>query len=397
MNEDSRRLLALSIYHCVNDGSLAIFAAVLPVMRLGLGLDFVQIGTILGAGLLATMILQILFGSLSDKGHASEVLILGFATIVAVDLIFPISSAFLEVLIFYVLLRSAAAVYHPVSFSSIGRTHTENKSQAFGYQGAIGDLGLAFGTFSTGILSEMWGWRVPFWVWGTIGLILFAYFAATTTRYRLGFYAQPTVPASENGGYPANPGIARSVRSTFAMLTLVSSITTVSFLIFTGYMPLYFNIVEGLSPAWSTTIVAVWVGIGVFAGFITGRVVNRFAGEAKALQVMFALESVLFLIANVMLYVKLPSSSESLIRHVAIALTGVPIFVTFPATYGLLGLRMPHTRLGLTYALNLSLGLMVASVATYLTGYLASVASIAVALPILLIVAVLGTAASFRV
>jgi len=392
LNDDSRRLIALSVYHCMNDGSLALFASALPVMRVALGLDFLQIGTILSLGLIATLLLQLLFGFLSDRGHASQTLVLGFAGIVAVDLVFPISSAFMQVLVFYVLLRSTAAVYHPVSFASIGRTYSENRTAAFGYQGAIGDLGLTVATFSTGILSEAWGWRIPFWVWGALGMVLFFYFAMIIMRHRIAFYEQPATSVAEVNNNHGNP---RSLKSAFAVIAIVSSITTVTFILFTGYMPLYLNVLHGLSPSGSTTIVAAWIGIGVFAGLVTGRVVSKCGGEARALQVTFAVEAFLFLIANATLSSEWLQSSWPTIGYAMIVLTGVPVFITFPAVNGLLGLRMPHRRLGLTYALSLSLGLMVASVAAYLTGYLASIASIAIVLPMLLITAILGTVASF--
>jgi MFS family permease len=361
-------------------------------MRVGLELSFVEIGTVLGAGLAATMLLQLVFGYLSDQGYARPILILGFAGVVVADLIFPNSSAFVQVLIFYALLRSAAAVYHPVSFASIGRTYAQNKTAAFGYQGAIGDFGLTLATFSTGILSELWGWRVPFWVWGTIGVTLFAYFVATITRHRIGFYAKPIASAGEIN----NPGNSRSLRSAFAVLTVVSSMTTVSFVLFTGYMPLYFNITETLSPAWSTTTVAAWIGIGVIAGFMAGRVVNRLGGEARTLQVMFTMQAVLFFIASIGLSYGPAESWRPMVRYSAIVLSGIPVFITFPAVNGLLGLRMPHRRLGLTYASSLSLGLMAASLTTYLVGYLASITSIAVTLPMLLVIAALGAVASLK-
>ena len=47
----------------------------------------------------------------------------------------------------------------------------------------------------------------------------------------------------------------------------------------------------------------------------------------------------------------------------------------------------------MTYALNLSLGLMVSSLATYFTGYTASIMTIGVMLPVLLVVAVVGAIA----
>lgn len=82
-------------------------------------------------------------------------------------------------------------------------------------------------------------------------------------------------------------------------------------------------------------------------------------------------------------------------RYCAIVLSGVPVFVTFMAVNGLLDVRIAHRMLGLTCALTLSVGLMAASLATYLTGYQASMMSIAVTLPMLLIMAVLRAAASF--
>jgi len=66
LNEDTRRLLALSINHGVLEGSLAVFVSALPVMRVALGLTFLEIGTVLGLGLAATTLFQLIFGSLSD-------------------------------------------------------------------------------------------------------------------------------------------------------------------------------------------------------------------------------------------------------------------------------------------------------------------------------------------
>jgi MFS family permease len=389
LKQDGHRLLTLSIFHCVNDGSLALFASALPVMRLSLALSLVEIGTVLSLGLAATMVLQPLFGYLSDRGHARRILLLGFAGIVIVDLAFPVGSSFVQVLVLYVLLRSAAGVYHPVGFSSIGRTYAENKTAAFGYQGATGDLGLAIATFSTGILSQAWGWRIPFWAWGTVGIILFTYFAATIARYRIDFHQQSSILTSESKSTAGN----KSPRSAFATVATVSCITTVTFILFTGYMPLYFNIAEQFSPGESATMVTLWIGVGALAGFGAGRLVKVLGGEVRTLKLMFTIEAMLFLIANIPPPQMLSLSVWPMVRCVAIVATGLPVFVTFPAINGLLGLRMPHRRLGMTYALNLSLGLMVSSLATYFTGYAASIMTIGVMLPVLLVVAVVGAIA----
>ena len=391
LNEDSRRLLALGLYHCMNDASLALLTSALPVMRISLGLSYLQIGTVLSAGLAATMVLQLLAGSLSDIGHARMLLFVGFGGIVVVVLLFPTSSTFLQVLIFYVLLRSAAAVYHPVGFAAVGRTYLENKTTAFGYQGAVGDFGLALAIFSTGVLSQALGWETPFWVWGVIGVGLFAYFAVTVIRYKVLFYPR----LSSSGGQSTNASESKSVKSTFAPIAIASSLTTTTFILFTGYMPLYFNVIHALTPAESTAIVATWVGIGVVAGLMTGRLSNRLGGEVRTLRLMFTIEAALLALAAYVFSAELDLSPAHSVGYSAIILTAIPVFITFPAVNGLLGLRMPHRRLGLTYGMNLSLGLFAASATTYVIAYLASTMTMSVVLPVLLVVAAVAAVTSF--
>jgi MFS family permease len=394
LNDDSRRLVALSVYHFVNDGSLAIFTSALPVMRVALALSYVEIGTILGAGLIATMALQLLFGVLSDRGHVRPILVLGFAGVVVADLVFTAGSTFQHVLLCYVSLRAAAAVYHPVGFASIGRTFVQNRTAAFGYQGAVGDLGLTLATFAAGGLSQAWGWEMPFWAWGAVGAVLLAFFVSIVARHGSAFHHEPIQRQSsaEQKGHEFGFSVPA-----FAALTTVSAVATVTFILFTSYMPLYFNVVAGLSPATSTAIVAIWIGIGVVAGLFTGRVVSSVGGEVKTLRLMLPIQAILFLAATLMMSSPGSTSLNGILLYLLTLATGIPVFVSFPATSGMLGSIMPHKRLGMTYALNLSLGLMVASGAAYVTGYLASLASIAVILPVLVVVSVFGAAGSFAV
>jgi len=109
---------------------------------------------------------------------------------------------------------------------------------------------------------------------------------------------------------------------------------------------------------------------------------------------MFTAEAVLLALAACVFSAGFDVPFAQLVGYLAIILTGIPVFITFPAVNGLLGLKMPHRRLGLTYGMTLSLGLFAASGTTYVTGYLASTMSISVALPVLLVVAVVAVVTS---
>jgi hypothetical protein len=73
---------------------------------------------------------------------------------------------------------------------------------------------------------------------------------------------------------------------------------------------------------------------------------------------------------------------------VFLVLSGIPFFPIFPVMYGVVGGAAPKHRLGLAYATNLSLSLVAGSIASYGVGYLASFYTLAIVLPILLLMAV---------
>lgn len=138
-------------------------------MRIAVSLSLIEIGTILSAGLLATVLMQFVFGFLADRGYVRKALVAGLVSIAVIDLVFTQAGNYWQVLLFYVLLRGAGGVYHPVSFSTIFRT-LEHRS-SLGFQSAFGDASIAFAMVSTGFVAESFGWQIPFFAWGIAAFI----------------------------------------------------------------------------------------------------------------------------------------------------------------------------------------------------------------------------------
>jgi MFS family permease len=357
-----RQLYALSIFHAVNDGSLAVFLAGLPVMMVALNLSLIQIGTLLSAGLLATVIMQFVFGYLSDRGHTRPVLIAGLASVAVIDIVFVEAGRYWHVFLFYVLLRAAAGVYHPVSFSTIFRT-TQNRSAAMGFQSAFGDASLAFAMFSTGFIAESLGWRVPFLLWGLVGLMGVVAFVSLLRSHHeasaVDEFPEKSVERARNHG----------ISKHFVVLQFSTMFLQCLFLIFTGFMPLFLNINFKLSPGISSLVVALWLALGVGSGFNAGRFVKFFGSEQRTIKISFGLTT-LMLIAATALTLKAELWAATL---VLLVLTGIPYFLSFPVLYGIVGTTAPGNRLGLAYATNLSLSLVAGSALSYGTGYLSSI------------------------
>jgi len=379
-----RQLVAFGIFHAVNDGSLAVFSAALPVMRVGLSLSLVEIGTVLSAGLLATVVMQFVFGFFSDAGFTKRVLFVGLASLAVANLVFVEATSFWQMLLFYVLLRGAAGAYHPVSFSVIFRT-ASNRAASLGFQSAFGDASLAFAMVSTGFIAESLGWRLPFVLWGVgcvIALFAFAWLMGIgETKAATPDLAEKLLEA----------GHGRKFSRSFLIPQFSTVFLQCLYLVFSGFMPLYLNVSLGLSPGISALAVALWLAFGVCFTFNAGRFVAFFGSEKTTLKVSFVLTTIILAMATVLTF----SKDLWIVDVVLEILSGVPFFLSFPVVYGLVGATVPGKRLGLAYAGNLGLSLVAGSLLSYGAGYLSSIYSLAVVLPILVTVALAATVTAF--
>lgn len=151
-------------------------------------------------------------------------------------------------------------------------------------------------------------------------------------------------------------------------------------------MALFLNVNLGLSPGLSALVVALWLGIGVTASFNAGRITEFFKGEYRTLRIAFGLTALAFSLAFIM-----ASMNLWLLALILLVLSGPPHLLTFPVLYEAIGTTSSRRHLGLAYATNLSLSLLAGSAISYLTGYLGSIFSLFVILPILVLCAVGAT------
>jgi len=370
------QLWALGLYHALNDGSLAVFLAALPVIRVAVGLSFVEIGTILSLGLLATVLMQFVFGFLADQGYARKGLVVGLVSIAVIDLFFTRAGNYPQVLVFYVLLRAAGGAYHPVSFSTIFQTFDHRFS--LGFQSAFGDASIALAMVSTGFVAESFGWQIPFYAWGVTACIGAGVFITLTKS--IGRTSAQAVRSKLHG----------AVTRHFLILQFVGVFLQCIFAVFTGFMPLFLNVNLNLSPGVSSLVVALWMAIGVTASFNAGRIIGFFKGELRTLRMAFGITAIMFILAFVAASLKMWPLALTLL-----VLSGLPHLLTYPVFYGMIGITSDRQHLGLAYATNLSFSYLAGSAVSYATGYLSSAYSLAVILPILTLSAIGASITTF--
>lgn len=352
-------------------------------MRISLNLDLLEIGTILSAGLVATFVLQFVFGYASDRGMTRLSVIIGFVGIVLGDLVIASSASLPQLLYAYVFLRSAAGVYHPVGFAYFSRTYGGRRVEVFGLQGAIGDGCIVLATASTGFIAEAYGWRSPFMVWGVIGTVQLTLFLWAIIRLK--------EPPQDDTAYKEP---TEQTKRKFPFLWMVvllgaSSIMGAVFSVFSAYMPLYFNLSKGLTPGVSALMTSFWILVGVFSGLTVRWFIRPFGTESHALVAYFAIQATMFSASAVLS--PLAQGGSIYLLYIVLTFSGIPAFLCFPFINSLIGAATSRGSTGIAYAVGLGMNVIAGSISSYALGFICNTYGIEAVLPFTAVLTIVGT------
>ncbi len=381
-----RRLWALAIYHFVNDGATVVFTATLPAITMAFGMTFYQVGIVLSLGSITCLIMQLIFGYISDRGFANAIIFIGFIGVAFSSFLFPFASLFAQILMAFLLLRAFTSVYHPVSFASISRIYAKCRTKAFGVQGMGEQIAMVIAPLVAGFVAEAYGWGVPFYVWAAVGSIGFLFFLILFNGSGLSFGNDDVNPPAKE---PAKPPEMRLYVLIAAGIALVDGV----YVLFTSYMPLYLTIAQGMRLSTANVIMALWFAAGIPVVASAGRIAKRFGGESRSLMGFFSLMTVLFLVSN--LLKSQTSWHASLVLYTLLILSGTSVYVCFTFQLSMIGQLVPDRRRGVSYALTLNVGAVGGAIVSYVSGYLASLLTISVVLPLLLVISAVGLIVAF--
>ena len=381
-----RRLWALAIYHFVNDGANVVFAATLPAITIALGLTFYQVGIILSLGSITYLILQVIFGYISDRGFANAIIFIGFIGVAFSSALFPFASLFTQILLAYMLLRAFTSIYHPVGFASVSRIYAKCRTKAFGVQGVGEQVAMGISPLLAGFVAEAYGWGAPFYVWAAAGLVGFPFFLILLVGKGLNFENDSFDPQTEEPGKQPRMRLYIMIAASIALADGV-------YVLFMSYMPLYLTIAQGLRLSAATTIMALWFAAGIPVVVSVGRIAKWFRGESQSLIGFFSLMTALFLVSNLLESQTIWHASP--ILYILLILSGTSVYVCFTFQLSMIGRLVSDRRRGVSYALTLSAGVIGGAIVSYVTGYLASVLTISIVLPLLLIISAAGLIVAF--
>lgn len=156
-----------------NQADRQIFNVVLPDIRDDLGFTDAQMGLISTAFLMVYGLMVPVAGIIGDRFSKKRVVVVSLLVWTTATLFTGLSVT----VVHFVLLRCIAmgggeAFYSPSANSLISESHKKTLSTALSIHQTALYFGVILSSYITGFIAERYGWKMPFFLFGSAGLIL---------------------------------------------------------------------------------------------------------------------------------------------------------------------------------------------------------------------------------
>lgn len=163
----------LWIVSFLNAADRSLLIAVMPQIRSAFALDPMQLALINSALYWTYAVAAFLFGRLGDTSRRSRVIIGGLVFWSIATVFVPLSTGFVMLLALRGLVAVGEGTYYPAATALISDWHRpEMRSRALSVHQTAVFAGAGIGAYTAGVLGDMFGWRMPFVVFGALGLLV---------------------------------------------------------------------------------------------------------------------------------------------------------------------------------------------------------------------------------
>jgi MFS transporter, FSR family, fosmidomycin resistance protein len=252
--------------------------AALPAIRTDLGLTYVQIGLLLGLpGIINTVIEPVLM-LLGDTRYRKQIILAGGIVITISLVAIATTQSFLVVLLAMVIGYPASGAFVSLSQATLMDLNPGREPQMMArwtvsgsVANLIGPLMLAAG-FALGL-----GWRWAFYAMALLCLLLVGFTWLKQFPINLGIEpsTQPSIQAKK-----LLAGFWEAIRNPNLMRWLILlQFSDLLLDVLTGYLPLYFTDVTGMSVAQASLMMSVLMLVGLISNIMLIPILERFQGR----------------------------------------------------------------------------------------------------------------------
>jgi MFS family permease len=261
----------LNLAHAVDHMFLLIFAAAVATIAADFGFskweDLMPYGVgaffLFGIGSLPA-------GRLGDLWGRRAMMVIFFFGIGAAAILAALTQNAWQLAASLTLLGAFASIYHPVGIPMLVQ-HARNPGATIGFNGLVGNLGIAVAALVTGFLIKWLGWRAAFAIPGVICLACGVWFAIVCPP-------EGEAPAKRKGGARVVLSPAAMARAFLVMTTAAVTASLLFNLTTNGNGRLITERFQGIieDPATLGILLALVYAVASIAQVIVGRLIDKY-------------------------------------------------------------------------------------------------------------------------
>ena len=269
--------------HFSQDLCSGLLTALLPLIKEGLGLTYLQSGVLLSAYTITSGLSQIPGGWLGDRLRRSTVIAVGLGGIGLATVAVGLSPSYYPMIAILVIMGILAGGYHPSAVSMLSGYYEEaRRGKVIATHMVGGSIGFSTGPLLGGLIAASLGWR-----WAFIILAIPAICAVPMIIKKFGLVERASgIPSSSKPSENELPqkrkvGIFQVLRSLASILSLCVSMQLVAGVAM-SFVPLYLVDKHGIAPAHAAILVGI-LRFGGIAGSLFGGWLSDGWGRKRAI------------------------------------------------------------------------------------------------------------------
>ena len=357
-------LLIMALTHLLTHVFTRVHTSLFPILQAEFDLSLQQFGLIAAIPPLASTLLAIPTGMLSDRLGSRWLSLVAMAISAAGALLASQATTTVMLIIAVSLVYVNTTVYHPAAYSFVTKMFKpQNRLRALGIHGAGGTLGVGIGPLSISLIIGILalGWRQVYLFWFfpfVLGIV-----AMLPIRAEPGEDEAPST-----GRQQASAQDAKLLSASLITFLAFVAIRTLASGMSSAFMALYLVDDRGMT----TSQASLWIGLSVLVGVVAAPLGGFWAvrfGEKRWLLIVYALATCCYGLA-----IAIPNNVAFVFFYLSY---GFSSFLGMAANSAIMARLSPGKQRGLAYALFFLPGSLMGVAAPIVAASIADVRSLA--------------------
>ena len=289
--------------HFSHDLCAGLLAALLPLIKISLGLNYFQSGLLLAAYTITSGLSQFPGGWISDRVRPQVVIGVGLGGIGLASLAVGLSPSYYPMLAIFIIMGIFAGGYHPSAVTLLSAYYAADKrGKVIALHMMGGSIGFALGPMLGGLIAGLMSWRYAFFAMAVPALVavplVFKKLRRRSPEER-GRDAGKTFSAADYGVNrpPRQPDILSVLRPIAIIISLAILIQLLGGTVM-AFFPIYLVDKLGVTPTAASLLIGITRGGGILGSLIGGWLSDRWGRKPTIFMTLAATGPVLYLLTR---------------------------------------------------------------------------------------------------